>query len=470
MTRPSFSMLSHAPFSYACKGAIFAGYLLCGMLSIGLGLSPITAQAGFEFAPSENDDEPNWQKDLGAPQDQQDSQASQNGANAGRYLPTPIDVESSFSNYAPHAGNAPHVGGFNTHTPYDLSQRHLPANSQGGIYGTPAPGYYQRTYQPTYPGGAPYAPQPGYQPSAYQQHPGAAYWNGQPQSQDRFPPQAYANQRQQYPQYPAYPQHPPKLVFSNIDGFGQDIPLSLALQQIIPSAFSVNFAPGVNPGLPITWEGGRPWNVIFEDILASMNVGARMEGTEIIIAPYIAANAPRNARFIIAQAPDFLYEQAQYGQYSYGNAPPSNQYQAGNNYSHGAFAPSHPGNIGISGQAVNFIPQGNIAPQRNFFDQDYTPPPNTTLIWTAAPGERVSDVLRNWAAQQNVQLLWNVPSDVTVDRTYHFQGTLQDASNNLLQAVQYLTQPYAGNQSRPAPQARLYPNLPDGPAILLVRG
>ena len=62
---------------------------------------------------------------------------------------------------------------------------------------------------------------------------------------------------------PAAP--PAAASYKEIRGFGKDIPLAMAINQIVPSDFTYSFAPDVNTGANISWQGDRPWNVVLKE-------------------------------------------------------------------------------------------------------------------------------------------------------------------------------------------------------------
>lgn len=66
-------------------------------------------------------------------------------------------------------------------------------------------------------------------------------------------------------------------------GFGTDIPLALAMGQIVPSTFSYSFASNVAPGLKISWNGGKPWNQVLNESLAPHGLQAKIVGTAVIV-------------------------------------------------------------------------------------------------------------------------------------------------------------------------------------------
>lgn len=63
-----------------------------------------------------------------------------------------------------------------------------------------------------------------------------------------------------------------KVSYEHAQGFGTDIPLVLAMRQIVPPEFSYSFDPDINPGQRISWNGGKPWNEVLEDALRPLEM------------------------------------------------------------------------------------------------------------------------------------------------------------------------------------------------------
>ena len=43
-------------------------------------------------------------------------------------------------------------------------------------------------------------------------------------------------------------------------GFGDAVPLSFAVRQIVPPAVKVRYGAGIDPDAVVSWKGDRPWN------------------------------------------------------------------------------------------------------------------------------------------------------------------------------------------------------------------
>lgn len=70
--------------------------------------------------------------------------------------------------------------------------------------------------------------------------------------------------------------------FYTIDGFGSELPLALALRQIVPPQYAFAFN-DVNAGQVVSWEGGKPWNEILAETLLSIDVEYTMKDKKIIL-------------------------------------------------------------------------------------------------------------------------------------------------------------------------------------------
>ncbi len=72
--------------------------------------------------------------------------------------------------------------------------------------------------------------------------------------------------------------------FEVIDGFGSNMPLALALRQIVPAKYAFSFGAGVNPGVRISWQGGKPWNEVLSDALAAAGIKAVISNKKVLLS------------------------------------------------------------------------------------------------------------------------------------------------------------------------------------------
>jgi hypothetical protein len=61
-------------------------------------------------------------------------------------------------------------------------------------------------------------------------------------------------------------------------GFGRDIPLALAMRQIVPADYAYSFDSDVDPAMRIDWNGGKPWNEVLSEALFPHGLGVHIVG------------------------------------------------------------------------------------------------------------------------------------------------------------------------------------------------
>ena len=79
-------------------------------------------------------------------------------------------------------------------------------------------------------------------------------------------------------------------------GFGNDIPLALALQQIAPAGYAFSFGENINPGVKVSWTGGKAWTAVMQDMITPLGLKADVRGKSIVIRnqQHSAAMPPPN--------------------------------------------------------------------------------------------------------------------------------------------------------------------------------
>jgi hypothetical protein len=81
----------------------------------------------------------------------------------------------------------------------------------------------------------------------------------------------------------SYTSQSPSSDFERVEGFGRDIPLAMALNQVVPAGYAYAFGDGVNPGYRVSWSGGKPWNEVVFDMIAPLDFVAYVRGNKLFI-------------------------------------------------------------------------------------------------------------------------------------------------------------------------------------------
>ncbi len=90
-------------------------------------------------------------------------------------------------------------------------------------------------------------------------------------------PQDYPSQAAQQTQSPSAGG------YADAVGFGRDLPLALALSQVVPPEYSYAFGQDVNVGATVSWQGGKPWIEVLNEMLAQNGMVAIIDNNQITI-------------------------------------------------------------------------------------------------------------------------------------------------------------------------------------------
>ena len=71
--------------------------------------------------------------------------------------------------------------------------------------------------------------------------------------------------------------------FPNAIGFAKDVPLALALSQIIPDDFSHSYMKGVDAGKIVSWDGGKPWNEVLQEMLEPQGLAFQIQDKKVVV-------------------------------------------------------------------------------------------------------------------------------------------------------------------------------------------
>lgn len=79
-----------------------------------------------------------------------------------------------------------------------------------------------------------------------------------------------------------------------LTGFGSDLPLAIALQQVLPAGYKVSFTKNVFPGTVVSWNGGKPWQDVLKDMIAPRDLTFAVKNDTVTIMPAPLPGAPAN--------------------------------------------------------------------------------------------------------------------------------------------------------------------------------
>jgi hypothetical protein len=328
------------------------------------------------------------------------------------------------------------------------------------------------------------------------------------------------------------------VTYAEVQGFARDIPLAIALSQVVPADFTYSFGPDVNPGIPVSWQGGVGWDQVLQSMLSPQGLGASIRGRTVYVgsgaaplsapSPALALTQPAiptplspvlkasdgNLDFIAAPglpqksvtisrasddlttfppatraaplpAPNFPLSPApspaeslaapvtlssvesqplpgsSFEQTPQSADPLFDQALQKPGQGGGRFNPApETGSDGFNPPSQDFIPV-SIPAQ----DQEGSPVSRSgsgiekIRTWRGVRGDSLRTIMTDWSEDAGVEVYWASQFDYPLDSSVRFTGTFEEAVKNLLSGLR---------DARPRPVARLHPNLPDGPPVLVL--
>lgn len=219
-------------------------------------------------------------------------------------------------------------------------------------------------------------------------------------------------------------------------GFGRDLPLALAVSQIVPPDFAFSFDTSVNPGDNVSWEGGKPWDQVLNETLSPVGASARIDAAKkeiTIVTGSAGHNSIVPASYSAPQAP----------------RPPAPSLAAP------AMVSPMPAVITQDVAPLQAIPPMTARPSAIATVLD----PKAVNLWQAERGSTLRRILEDWSMRAGVELFWSSDFDFPVSSAVRINGTFEEAVQTLLNGLR---------DAQPRPIGRLHPNLPDGPSVLIV--
>ena len=319
----------------------------------------------------------------------------------------------------------------------------------------------------------------------------------------------------------AAPASVPASAYADAVGFGSDIPLVLAMRQIVPAQFGYAFDASVDQGARVTWNGGKPWDRVLGDAVAPLGLGVMIADGKVHILPQAKIAAPASmpvAAPMAVTAPQPANTDAVREVYvrRHSTAEPVQQDRApgaaaaapakgvvvtekkkSSFWSHFGLDSTEKTTLMNDNAALNPATSGHTphrviaqapvnaamaaapaAPAQDGLVAQYHEPvsltqppgqipasdtgamnPYAMSYWQAEKGDSLRNVLQTWSDDAGVRLYWVPSADYKLPDAIRLQGSYTDAVTQLLGA-------YGDQPSRPV--GRLHPNLPMGPSVLII--
>lgn len=271
-------------------------------------------------------------------------------------------------------------------------------------------------------------------------------------------------------------------------GFGKDMPLALAVQQIIPADYAYSFAKGINAGQRVSWTGGEAWNVVLDKALEPLALDFRVHDKTVVVtgvaekfsanvAPAAAGLAPiaaitdnaadaqaaPDSADVLAIEPAAGAEDPSLQPVVTGGMVPSAAPLSLMPEGTAPEAPDaatkraiirDPGEAEAeqpnSSKSALLKPASEVAPEIVVSEQSGTEEAEapaakageTNGKWVASNGDSLKKVLYNWGKTADVQIVWEASHDYTLNNAFSSTGSVHEAIEALVvRSVQHENMP-----------------------------
>lgn len=279
-----------------------------------------------------------------------------------------------------------------------------------------------------------------------------------------------------------------------VEGFGRQIPLSIALRQIAPVEYEFMFEDGIDTGDLVNWEGGKSWKVVLKETLERKDLSFVIQENMISIrqgiqqplmvidengsgeelrsnilsqisstqsadtqTPLPTGTAYQDAKADLEEVQVLEAKTvtpktpSEAVRDSMTNKKMGDPYQVSQMNNKKAFDASNDPSLSSVNARIEPAQLPTVAFQKP------VKPINKT--WFGAKGSSLRDVLADWSGKANVELYWDSEFDYPLQATVVVSGSFEEAVTKILEGF---------DSAQPRPLGRLHKNNSSGPPVLIV--
>lgn len=231
-------------------------------------------------------------------------------------------------------------------------------------------------------------------------------------------------------------------------GFGNDIPLSLAVKQIVPDGYKVQIAPGVDSSVPVSWKEGGGWKQAIVSAAKGAGYSAVVgsdtvrisRGTKLEVAKEADASAPAVAPK--AEARRHAVERARHPVRHEVERPRRERRVVEERrvrrvveeetVSGGGFVMVPPRVakevretvvVDAKGRATERVAKVSVAQRAE---------------WVVREGENLQSVLRDWSSREGWKLVWESEFKYQIASAARFDGDFVQATSELVRSMSHI--------------------------------
>lgn len=245
-----------------------------------------------------------------------------------------------------------------------------------------------------------------------------------------------------------------------VRGFANNVPLSVAMRQVLPEEYGFSVAQDVSLGTLVSWKGGASWRQVAKDMLLPAGLTIQEQGQMVHVVPATEAQiasgggrVPVPMKMKETHVSKASFEPIDEGRPMSLVPPPgavrasdplpARDIEGGGSRSMGYLSPP------TDMPAPSVARGGGGYASSGTFDS-----------WTADRGEMLRKVLENWGRRAGVEISWQAEYDFPLQASVTLNGSFEEAVRSLLVGFE---------NAKPQPIGQLHNNPTAGHAVLVVQ-
>ncbi len=225
-----------------------------------------------------------------------------------------------------------------------------------------------------------------------------------------------------------------------LQGFGNDLPLALAMRQIVPAKYAFSFSSDVNVGASVSWRGGKPWMSVLQETLKPLGLEAHLNGRTVLISTVDATKVMEEPLEILNSSekhePIALLEMPQ----SVDVAKSKKITDPGRVASK---QPQSTINALVSMKNMDPASLNKIETAAGSAEVERTPrvilskknSKFTSQSWNASKGDSLKDTLSSWSETGAYELVWESDYDYSLASDFNSTGAFAEALASMMQVA-----------------------------------
>ena len=235
-------------------------------------------------------------------------------------------------------------------------------------------------------------------------------------------------------------------------GFGNNIPLTYAVEQIVPDAYIVSYGKGVDVTIPVNWRGGEDWRVVLEKVASETGLDVQISHDTVLITgqPHMGNNKASRGLDLVPYGDDDYRAKVRSGSYA-DNIMGNNGAlvfggQSEDSNSHGVEVVESGFELVEDDGYKPVVPSSPSLPGAIHIgvDEEVVDSVLASDVWEIFAGTTLEDVLMEWADRAGWTVVWNSDYSYPISASAQFRGSFVEVTAKLIRSMARAEPPVRG--------------------------